>query len=185
MQNKLRKTDHGNAWTIEGPIVAIIDIRHGPEMLQHSVWYQTLIVLANRISPGEQPLPQTTGSSTAPLPWSDRYIYAHTQLDENHTIIASWCQLCKYSCCRDPVSCLLPALSHRPVLRNISVVNVLLYSVSASLQIVLLKAAFGRQSSGGVVVRLFCLPYMIKKTIFHKKRTHSILIYCHSIVTSF
>ena len=48
MQNKLRKTDHGNAWTIEGPIVAIIDIRHGPEMLQHSVWYQTLIVLANR-----------------------------------------------------------------------------------------------------------------------------------------
>ena len=50
------------------------------------------------------------------------------------TSIVSQCQLCEYSCCRDPVSCLLPALSHRPVLRNISVVNVLLYSVSASLK---------------------------------------------------
>ena len=53
---------------------------------------------------------------------------------------ASQCQLCEYSCCRDPVSCLLPALLHRPVLRNISVVNVLLCSVSASLRIVLLKS---------------------------------------------
>ena len=67
----------------------------------------------------------TSGSSTALPPWSNCYIYAHTELDEHHTIIASWCQLCKYSCCRDPVSRLLPALSHRPILRNISVVNVL------------------------------------------------------------
>ena len=78
---------------------------------------------------------------------------------------ASQCQLCEYSCCRDPVSSLLPALLHCPVLRNISVVNVLLYSVSASLKIVLLKVASGRQSSGGVVVRLFCLPYMIKTKV--------------------
>ena len=27
----------------------------------------------------------TTGSSTAPLPWSDHYAYTHTELDENHT----------------------------------------------------------------------------------------------------
>ena len=82
------------------------------------------------------------------------------------TPIASQCQLCEYSCCRDPVSCLLPALSHRPVLRNISVVNVLLYSVLASLKIVLLKVASGPQSPGGMVVRLFCLPYMIKTNLF-------------------
>ena len=133
---------------------------------KHSVWYQTLIVLANRKTADCY---HSLGSSTAPPPWSDRYTYAHTELDEHHTTIASWCQLCEYSCCRDPVSRLLPALSHRPVLRNIFVVNVLLYSVPASLSIALLKAASGRQSSGGVVVRLFCLPYMIKTYLFSSK----------------
>ena len=72
---------------------------------------------------------------------------------------ASQCQLCEYSCCRDPVSCLLPALSHRPVLRNISVVNVLLYSVSASLPIVLLKSriwtsVLGRRGSKAPLLAL-------------------------------
>ena len=92
-----------------------------------------------------------------------------TALSWMRTTPASWCQPCEYSCCRDPVSCLLPALSHQPILRNIFVVNVLLYSVSASLQIILLKAAFGRQSAGGVEVRLFCLPYMIKTNLFSSK----------------
>ena len=96
----------------------------------------------------------TSGSSTALPPWSNCYIYAHTELDEHHFIIVSWCQLCKYSCCRDPVSCFLPVLSHCPVLRNIFVVKILLYSVPASLLIALLKVASRRQSSGGVVVRL-------------------------------
>ena len=89
------------------------------------------------------------------------------------TSIASQCQLCKYSCCRDPVSCLLPALSHRPVLRNISMVNVLLYSEIARLLIALLKAASRCQSSGGVVVRLFCLPYMIETNLFSSKAEQS------------
>ena len=111
----------------------------------------------------------TSGSSTALPPWSNRYIYAHTELDEHHTIIASWYQLCEYSCCRDPVSCLLPDLSHRPVLRNIFVVKILLYSVSASFSIALLKVPSRRQSSGGMVVRLFYLPYMIKTALFSSK----------------
>ena len=71
----------------------------------------------------------------------------------------SQCQLCEYSCCRDPVSCLLPALLHCPVLRNISVVNVLLNSVSASLQIVLLKSriqtsVLGRRGSKALLLAL-------------------------------
>ena len=108
----------------------------------------------------------TLGSSTALPPWSNLYTYARTELDEHHTIIASWCQLCEYSRCRNPVSRLLPVLSHRPVLRNIFVVKILSYFVPASLSIVLLKVASGRQSSGGVVVRLFYLPYMIKTNLF-------------------
>ena len=83
-----------------------------------------LIVLANRLR-------NRTGSSTATLPWSDHYIYTHTELDENHTN-RSQCQLCEYSCCSDPVSYLLPALSHRgqcPVVLSISeFANVLLKS---------------------------------------------------------
>ena len=75
----------------------------------------------------------TLGSSTVLPPWSNLYIYARTELDESHIIIASWCQLCEYFCCRDPVSRLLPVLSHRPVLRNIFVVKILSYFVPASL----------------------------------------------------
>ena len=108
----------------------------------------------------------TLGSSSALPPWSNLYTYTRNEMDENHTIIASWCQLCEYSCCRDPVSRLLPVLSHRPVLRNIFVVKILSYFVPASLSIVLLKVASRRQSSGGVVVRLFYLPYMIKTNLF-------------------
>ena len=39
-------------------------------------------------------------------------------------------------------------------------------SVPVSLSIALLKVASGRQSSGGMVVRLFYLPYMIKTDPF-------------------
>ena len=119
-----------------------------------------LIVLANRNCY------RSLGSSAAPPPWSNLYTYTRTELDENHIITASWCRLCKHSCCRDPVSRLLPVLSHCPVLRNIFVVKILSYFVPASLSIVLLKVASGRQSSGGVVVRLFYLPYMIKTNLF-------------------
>ena len=112
------------------------------------------------------------GNSTTPPPWSDLYIYAHTELDEHHTNTASCCQLCKYICSRDPISCLLPVLSHRPILRNIFVVKILLYSVPASLSIVLLKVASGRQSSGGVVVKALLLALHDKdKSFFINSRT--------------
>ena len=97
-----------------------------------------LIVLANRKSP--QMLTQLHGQlhSNTVMEWL-LHLRPHWVGREPYRI-ASQCQLCEYSCCRVPVSCLLPALSHRPILRNISVVNVLSYSVSASLPIVLLKS---------------------------------------------
>ena len=53
-------------------------------------------------------------------------------------------------------------------------VKILLYSVPASLSIVLLKVAFGRQSSGGVVVKALLLALHVKdKFFFIKSRTVS------------
>ena len=50
-----------------------------------------------------QPQTTTTGSSTAPPPWSNLYIYVHTELDEHHTIVckslpAVWISLLQRSC---------------------------------------------------------------------------------------
>ena len=109
---------------IVAPTVTTIDIRHVLfVMLKHNVWYHILLFSKPQLRTA------TTGSYTAPPPWSSLYTYAHTELDEYHTIIVNCCQLCEYFRYRDPASHLLPVLSHRPVLRNIFVVKILLCSM--------------------------------------------------------
>ena len=50
------------------------------------------------------------GSSTATLPWSDHYIYAHTKLNENHTE-----SRVDVSCANIPVAGILLAVIASPV----------------------------------------------------------------------
>ena len=68
-------------------------------------------------------------NSAAPPPWSNLYIYAHTELDEHHNIVllvvASFAnipaaEILQATCCQ---SC------HIALLRNIFVVKILLYLV--------------------------------------------------------
>ena len=67
---------------IVAPTVTTIDIRHVLfVMLKHNVWYHILLFSKPQLRTA------TTGSSTAPLPWSNLYTYAHTELDEYYIII--------------------------------------------------------------------------------------------------
>ena len=122
----------------------------------------------------------TTGNSTAPPPWSDLYTYAHTELDENHTIEretlpAVWIFPLQRSCKPSITSFVTP-----PYIKKI-------YSWSRSCCTLCLRVfklncwvASGRQSSGGVVVKAFLLALHDKDNSFFVKSKQLLCstVYC-------